>query len=461
MMKDRNSIKALLLAALLAALIAGCAEMIYLTGHKTTPLQPYTGAPRTPIYHHGPWTIARASLHNHTTFSDGSYSPEDLLSLARQEGMAILSYNDHREGSICFRKGVCLPINGIERVGYPAYFERLNRVKAEAKDLIVLIGIEAIPYLYNAGKAPNFVIFGELSHFTVFGIADPAVYTNMPAIREMRDLRPQAPPPDLAPYQTFVDYLVERGGLVNCAHPESIQDDWIGPAHFINPGPVRFLHDLHHVNSFSILPEGYHEFAGGPGGNWDAALDEYLLGGRDQAPWALGDADYHQPEDSLARATTLFYLREFTEADVLLAMREGRMVALMGDLFQNSYVAEFTVSEGRAERDQILFGKTAFSGPPVIRFRLDHELSGIRGRLIRSGAVIHEFSGCSFEFTDRETGEKNLPAVYRVELIGPPYPPRSGEPQNLKPNNELFTNPIFFYPKAKKEIDDLRFTIDD
>jgi len=452
MKEYRGLITAILFSLLipLALVSAGCSWLQYLTGNKAIPLQPYTGQPqRAAVYHLGEWTIARASLHNHTTFSDGQRTPEDLLLLARQSGMAVLSYTDHREGGVCFRKGLCLPINGIEKVGYEKYFEVLNRIKAANPDLIILIGAEVIPYFYNVGKAPNFVLFGENYHFVVWDIHDPKVFWDMPARRELRSLKPE-PLPGMTPYQKFVDYITDHGGIVEAAHVESGQDQWeAGLAHFISPGPVHNITDLSRLALFSIVPEAYHQFAGGAGGGWDADLIAYLLGARDQVPWAMGDADYHGPQDndSLARGTTLLYMREFTEAEVYRCFREGRMVALMGQSFQDSYVAEFSAAGGNEPpKNPIMFGeKVILRSAPRVRFRLDHEVPAVKARLIRNGVVVKEVPGCSIDFTDEEMWSKNLPAVYRVELVGPRIEVKPEDKEKLMPESELFTNPIFVY----------------
>jgi hypothetical protein len=428
----------------LCVFINGCSGLVYMTGRGAVPLDQYSGIERTPVYHQGDWIIARASMHNHTIYSDGCRTPEDVLALARLEGMAILSYNDHREGGVCFRKNLCLPINGIERAGYEAYFEHLEKIKGNSDDVIVIYGAEVIPYFYNVGKPPNFTIFAENFHFTVYDVHDPKVFWDMPARREMRSLKPE-PLPGLRPYQEFVDYVVEHGGIVHAVHVESSQDDRYGPAHFISAGPVNHVYELKGLTGFSILPEGYHYRAGGPGGFWDAALNEYLLGARGHALWAMGDSDYHCGAAGLARATTLFYMKEFTEAEVYRCLREGRMVALMGESFQDSFVSEFSVSD-RAGAKPIMFGEEVqVSGPPRIRFSLDHEVPDVRSRLIRNGEVIHETAGSSFEYVDRGIFNMNVPAVYRVEVKGPRVERTRKESWVMERDSELFTNPIFVY----------------
>src|SRR4030042_4791401 len=70
----------------LAMLLSGCAIS---AGLKKRPLGLPPGGPapeRTPRYEHAGWIIARASIHNHTVYSDGCRTPEDLLEMAGRQG---------------------------------------------------------------------------------------------------------------------------------------------------------------------------------------------------------------------------------------------------------------------------------------------------------------------------------------------------------------------------------------
>ena len=427
----------------LAGLVfSGCT--IPLGGGKAIPLDPAPAAvERTPVYHEAGWIIARGSIHNHTIYSDGQRTPEDLLELARRQGMAVLAYTDHREGKFCLGQRVCVQTGGVEKVGYSAYYDHLRRMQAEAEKqgMIALKGVEvSSPYMFNLGRFPHIVLVGQFRHFTVYAVEDPAVLEAMPARRMVK--RKPEPFPGPKPYQEFVDYITDHGGIVHAAHVESPQDEWMGPAHVVTPPPIEDIH-LAHLTGFSILPEGWHEKAGGPGGLWDTTLLEYLAGMRERPVWASADADYHGPHGSLASATTLFYLRELTEAEIYRAMRQGRMVALQGEAFQNSYVAEWWAGDKEKSAEPILLGQeVAVRGTPVIRFALDHPVAGVKLRLIRNGRVIVEQEGTELTFRDAEQGRKKEPAVYRVELVGPVGPGKDYESET-NPASELFTNPIF------------------
>ncbi len=398
---------------------------------------------RVPLYEHGDWVIARGSLHNHTTYSDGCRSADDLLELARIQGIAVLSYNDHREGKLCAGKSgkICARTGGVEDYGYAQYYEHLLKVqeRAESQGMIAMKGIEVIPYFYNYGKFPHLVLDGLQHHFTVYGIKDPAVFESMPT----RDLIPLGPEsiPDEEPWQKWLDYMVEEGAIVHAVHVEEGGDQWYGPAHGACPPVPKNLHRLEGLRGFSVLPSAWHEQTGGPGGLWDTVLIEYMAGLRDKPLWAAADADYHC-DASLAIATTLLYMREFSEDEVYNCLRQGRMVALQGDAFQDVYVSEWWISDSGKPAEKIMLGRELrLSGTPTIRFALDHPVEGCRTRLIRNGVVIHEVQGTELTYTDRQTGVEE-PAFYRVEVTGP-VADRGAYEGPTMPHSELFVNPIF------------------
>jgi hypothetical protein len=399
---------------------------------------------RTPIYRHEGWIVARASMHNHTIYSDGCRTPEDLLELARMDGMAILAYNDHQEGKICGGEHelFCVKMNGLSHHGFDVYFDHLRGIQkqAESQGMIALKGIEIIPYIHNYGKFPYMVIDGAQKHFTVYGVEDESIFPGMPT-RDYVPLKPEPLPGD-TPYAKLVDYIADRGGIVHAVHVGDGADVWYGPAHGAVPPPIHHIHVLKNLTGFSILPSGWGERAGGPGGLWDTALIEYLGGMRNMALWAMGDADYHC-EASLAVATTLFYMREFTEDEVYRCLRDGRMVALQGDAFQDVYVAEWWISDTGEPDDPVMLGEEVMvRSAPVVKFALDHPVAETRVRLIRNGVVVLEKEGSEFSFRDDEQGEKKAPAFYRVEVIGPRADRGLYEGPTM-PQSELFVNPIF------------------
>src|SRR5437016_6164008 len=55
-----------------------------------------------------------ADLHLHTQFSDGTYSPEELVSHARRHGLAALALTDHDTVEGCPRAARACETAGIE-----------------------------------------------------------------------------------------------------------------------------------------------------------------------------------------------------------------------------------------------------------------------------------------------------------------------------------------------------------
>jgi predicted metal-dependent phosphoesterase TrpH len=55
-----------------------------------------------------------ADLHLHTNFSDGTYSPEDLVAQAQRHGLAAIALTDHDSVEGCPRTAVACAAAGIE-----------------------------------------------------------------------------------------------------------------------------------------------------------------------------------------------------------------------------------------------------------------------------------------------------------------------------------------------------------
>jgi len=424
--------------ALAAVSLAAAACMLPASKKKPIPLEKISSEPeRTAIYRHDGWTIARASLHNHTIYSDGCRTPEDLLELARMQGMAVLAYTDHREGVVCYGKMFCGDRGGVESVGYDVYYDHLDEIQETAASygMIALKGVEVSPpYFRNYGRLPSLFLWGGANHFTVYAIEDPAVLEDMPT----RDEIPLSPETeyDQGPYEEFVKYIHDAGGIVHCVHPEWTSDGWDGTVHSMTIPPIHNVR-IPHITAFAALPESF-EVVPRPGGPWDGVLAEYLVGMRERPVWVVGDADYHCG-GSLANATTLLYMREFTEAEVYNCMKEGRMVALSGEAFQDSYVAEWRVGDGA----RVMSGEeVVVRGAPTVRFALDHPVAECETVLIRNGVAIKRTLGVELSFTDHDLAKTRSPAYYRVEVVGPIGDNRSFESPTI-PESLLFTNPIF------------------
>jgi len=434
-------------AAILLALIflAGCS----LTNKKAVPLGEKKGTPaHTPSRQYDGWTIARGSMHNHTIYSDGCRTMDDLVQEARNEGLAVLGITDHREGRQCLGKHekFCIQTGGVEskNEGYEKYMNDLRRVAAESKSPVIIPGLEVVPYVWNERRFPFAVLRGSSWHFTVYNIDDQAVYEKMPAFRMVTIkgfMEPMVDPfNNIAPFDKWVKYMREHGAIVAQAHPQWLGNGWTLTVRAESPYPLFMTDQMPELNLVALLPEGFN--AGAAGGKWDQGLMQYLAGFRDQPFWAWGEADYHcqnKAGDSpgLRMGTTLFYLTDLSHDGVIDAIKRGRMVGLMGNEFQEVYVSEFSVGNGKPSGKKIMLGEEVkLDAAPVVRFSLSSDLPVAQVSLIRNGRVIHTSKSTSFEYTDKVAGEKKLRCYYRVEVVGQ-------GPVEIANANLLFTNPVF------------------
>jgi len=431
----------LILALILAA---GCS----LTHKRAVPLKEKKGSPEfTPLWQYEGFTIARGSMHNHTIYSDGCLTVDDLVQEARNEGVAVLAITDHREGRQCLgkRDKVCVEVGGVEskKEGYEKYLQELARVAAASQNPVIMPGLEVAPYVWNERGFPFMILRGSNWHFTVYNVAEPSVYANMPAFRGVTLKKYKAPVSDpynnIEPYNKWVNYLRDHGAIVAQAHPQwGGENSWTLTVRAESQLPLFMTDQLPRLNIVALMPEGFN--AGVPGGKWDKALMQYLAGFRDEPLWAWGESDFHCLKDQsmgLRTATTLFYLKDYSQAGVLDAIRKGHMVGIMGKDFQELYVAEFSVGSGKAAAEKIMLGEEArLDAAPVVRFALSKETPVVELRLVRNGKVIYLTNTSSFQYLDKEALDKKLRCYYRVQVIGP-------GPLLLDNANMIFTNPVF------------------
>ena len=161
---------------------------------------------------------------------------------------------------------LCVKVGGVESYGYENYWERLDRVKQTAAErgMLVLKGVEVIPYLYQMGKAPNLVVDGLQHHFVVYGVEDIEVLKNMPT--RMTITGKAETPPDPTPWEDFTRYMESKGAIVFAAHVDEGRDMWIGPLHGACP-PVPWNILLPGLTGFAVLPFAMSEKTAGPGGS--------------------------------------------------------------------------------------------------------------------------------------------------------------------------------------------------
>jgi hypothetical protein len=238
----------------------------------------------------------------------------------------------------------------------------------------------------------------------------------------------------IAPYQQVIDYVKERGGLCFWNYPGQLSGERkYGPI-FVNTPPYpEVLHQSSNYTGFSAI-YGDRITLTEPGNGWDRTLNEYCHGSRQNPPWGISTADFH--EDGrlgmrLGAFPTTFLVRDFSKKAILEAMAKGRMFCSRGDGQAWPRFDYFSV-QGSNEQKAFMGQTLTTAHPPLIRFRVSTN-SGKPQRmsllLIRGGKLLKTF---------------DMEQPMEVEYSDPEAPPGEMTFYRLMDRNKsLVSNPIF------------------
>ncbi len=160
----------------------------------------------------------------------------------------------------------------------------------------------------------------------VFVLSGFALFANH-VLSPPRQFEAYGQDPGVGPYQAFIDYVNDRGGLVFWAHPEVAQtvklDTPLGAIEAHTPAYQDHLTWTRNYAGFAIFWEGMRHI-GKPGGVWDSLLTQYCDGRRERPVWALGELDYDSDwaENAIEETVTVLLLRNRTR-QVVKAFRAG------------------------------------------------------------------------------------------------------------------------------------------
>jgi hypothetical protein len=249
----------------------------------------------------------------------------------------------------------------------------------------------------------------------------------------------------VAPYQDFIDYVAGRGGLVFWAHPEVTAEKTVrlGPvvAGIRTDAYYTDLLQTQNYTGFAAFAEGM-KYVIPPGGVWDRVLLEYCVGLRERPAWAIGEGDVEGAAFSPKETQTVFLLKERSRAEVLDALREGRVYAVTGLLADDLSVTDFTLS---------CAGETVHSGEgleaeaskvqlsAVLQCRPIQKGHHIKVDIIRDGQVVRSLKGeGTLEITHADDlGRDGRMHYYRLDVRAPRQ-------------TRLVTNPIFVRAPARE-----------
>ena len=374
--------------------------------------------------------------------------------------------------------------NSILKMGADKYIREIERVSQANPDMIIIPGSETTPFYHWTGSPfqGKLTAHNHEKRILIIGLENPSDYENLPilhnhhSVRISRDNLPgvfflaaaflaglvmlwwkgpfriagvvvmvlsvvlmansnpfNKSPFDpyhgdrgSAPYQLLIDYVAARGGMTFWNYPETKSGvRQLGPIMVsTRPYPEALLESRGYTGFASLYGESITVTE--PNGIWDMVLNEYCRGLRERPPWGIATADFHREGESgeiLGNYQTVFYVKEKKKAEILKAMRDGRMYAVQGRFPQVPVMDEFSVSSADMTVKGISGEDVSLTGHPKIKIMLSSSkpLAGqVKVRLIRSGSLVHSVEGTlplQIEYDDAyfKPGEK---IYYRMDMRG-------------------------------------------
>jgi len=376
-----------------------------------------------------------------------------------------------------------MELNSINRRGAENYLHAVRKAAEKYPDMILIPGSESVPFYYWEGSllSKNLTARDHEKRLLTIGMEKPEDYGGLPVIHNgfsarylshflprtlllfiafilglflikgkgffrvsgiivsavcvlgMIDAHPFRSSPfsqydgnqGIAPYQLLIDYVNSKDGFTFWNYPETRSG--------IRKQDPVFLHTAPYPDVLEAT-RGYTGFAAvygdsitatEPGNQWDRVLLAYCAGKRQRPVWGIATADFHKDGESgqkLGDFPTVFLVHRKTKADILAALKAGRMYASQTNYPQQILLKEFTVAGGEGDQ-ATLGGEIALKGYPKIHISLAFKKpveNQVKVRLIRSGKLIESFSGTlpmEIDYEDRYTrpGEK---IYYRMDVTG-------------------------------------------
>jgi len=387
-------------------------------------------------------------------------------------------------------------LNSINKSGAGAYIEAIQKARIKFQDLILIPGSESVPYYYWSGSyfKKNLTAHDHEKRVLTIGMENPADYENLPIVHNGFSTRyvKQALPGTLlflgslflglylltekgfvrisamfivvfsllailnttplrsspytqymgnqgiAPYQQLIDYVNKQGGLTFWNYPETRSGVRpYGPIYLSTPPYPEVLEQSRRYTGFAAI-YGDAITITEPGHEWDRVLQEYCLGRRESPVWGIATADFHRDGDAgekLGNFPTVFLVEKKTRAEVLAAMRVGRMYAVRGQYPQRLILKDFSVWPSGCDEWAVSGEEIKIRYTAKIRIALSLKIpvdQNVKIRLIRSGKLIKSFEGklpMEIEFEDKYH-RQDAKIFYRIDA-------RAGKA------GALVSNPIF------------------
>ncbi len=350
--------------------------------------------------------------------------------------------------------------DSINKKGALKYLSMIERVSKENPDMILIPGTESSPFYYWKGSIikRNLTVLNWERHLLVVGLEDPSDYKNLPTIHNESTynvkrfsyltllllilvsifciyiiLRKKKAikiagiiilifclllminkyfyknysfdqyhgDKGISPYQVFIDYVINHGGMVFWNHPETKSGySKMGPVYRNTPPYPQVLIKSRNYTGFSSL-YGDSTTIIDPGNLWDKVLLEYCSGKRENPVWGISTSDFHKEGgagEKLGNFLTVFLVTEKSKRGILDAMEKGKMYAFRGNIdYPPLVLKEFSVSNSHDSQNVTMGDEIICDTKPhihiVIQTAFPKTENAVIVQLIRSGTMIKKFSG--------------------------------------------------------------------
>lgn len=225
------------------------------------------------------------------------------------------------------------------------------------------------------------------------------------------------------PYQNYIDYVNERGGLAFWAQPETEHRLHMTGVDFITAEHSSMLSQTMDYAGFCIFPGGSRQI-GKPKGLWDELLLEYCRGVRKKPVWAIAGLSFEKGNlyRAMQERQTVILAFERSRKAVMDAIRNGKMYALEGHRSPDFSLDEFYVTDASGEA-KAGSGETAkLKGNPVVHVagRFANRQDSVEIRVIRNGNIFKRYildTPFNIVCPDEQPADANVTSYYRLEIV--------------------------------------------
>ncbi|MBI4707087.1 MAG: hypothetical protein HY761_04075 [Candidatus Omnitrophica bacterium] len=330
---------------------------------------------------------------------------------------------------------------GLER--YLRLFDEINK----NSKVLMIEGFETTPYYWWRGS----FFKGDLQlvdwhrQFIVTGL-DYNGYRDLPVTSTGKSkYSPYDAKKWFEPYQDFVDYVRQRGGLVFWAHPDEGHNEKIhGITVSTQPYP-EMLKKVDGFTGFGIFFGGYEE-TGKPEGIWDQMLVEYCNGRRKYPVWAIGELDYSSSKEvgRIDEMLNFVFAEQKTREGILSAMKKGRLYVSWEMHRKGVYLEEWSLQDA-STKEKVFSGGFLSCGAKVyliIKLRLEKNPESALTINVLKNAQLFDIK----EITDINSKEIEI----RIEDNPEPGQNNYFRIEVKYRGAQLITNPIFYKYENKK-----------